>query len=95
MPLTNKPFLYTTPQLFFLNLLSSRDSGDTLSGATVRSVHSGQTPQKWRHSILPLPQLDYKFKMDSAEWYADWATSLLSMTCHKNIDDESTSAGCV
>ena len=44
MPLTNKPFLYTTPQLFFLNSLSSRDSGDTLSGATVRSVHSGQTP---------------------------------------------------
>ena len=33
-------------------------------------------------SISPLPQLYYDFKMDSAEWYVDWAMRLLSMTCY-------------
>ena len=33
-------------------------------------------------SISPLPQLDYKFKMDSAEWYVGWTTRLLFTSCY-------------
>ena len=33
-------------------------------------------------SILPLPQLDYRIKVDSAEWHVGMARRLLFTTCY-------------
>ena len=60
-------------------------SGKMVSGATVGGVWcctSANSPTVTPLSISPLSQLDFKFKMNSAEWYVGWTKILLCTTCY-------------